>query len=558
MRTAARHLPTLITRHPALRRRSPNWSCLGWTGFAVLGLLVVLSASPFVPGARGASASPPDRMTYQGFLVDQNNNPLAKDNPANFLTTFRIYNESEGGTRLWQEQQWVTVNQGNFSVILGEGLNPDTGSKDSLPEVFRGETASERFLEITVRIGESDVTLAPRLRLLPAPYAFLATQAAQLVDASGKAYVSQIGGETTINGTLRVDSIVVTNLSAQLRSDQIPSTLEGGRTFTGDVKFGGKVGIGLGNRTPATALDLRSTSGGEWHALTVRGHQGTDALVGGTLADYATIAARSDALNAWRPLVLNANATNFQGGNVIVPVRLGVSTFNPQANLHVIGESGKQLRVELGGQTSPLYWDIYTERLDPGAAGGRTSGDLIFQPNNTSGVYFLIQKNGSYGGSSDGRLKKDIEPIPPVLDRVRELRPVSFRFKTTPDDAPKTLGFVAQEVEPLFPEIVDSRRPTKIMFSHMLIPVAISAIQEVDREVTALRREVTRLTTLEKEAARVAGLEADIRSLHGQLEDQRQANARFEARLNTLQVLLEAAYGGGSHHPEVAAVRSEP
>src|SRR5688572_27064438 len=68
-----------------------------------------------------ADANPPDRMTYQGFVVDANETPIGSPNPRNVDIVFRVYDAAQAGTLLWAEQQTVTVDKGYFSVLLGEG-----------------------------------------------------------------------------------------------------------------------------------------------------------------------------------------------------------------------------------------------------------------------------------------------------------------------------------------------------------------------------------------------------------------------------------------------------
>lgn len=91
---------------------------------------------------------------------------------------------------------------------------------------------------------------------------------------------------------------------------------------------------------------------------------------------------------------------------------------------------------------------------------------------------YINRNNGQYVSQSDGRLKKDITEVTGVLDKVLQLKAVSYRFKVNDDDAPKTLGFVAQDVEPLFPEVVEENNGYKSMAYSELVPVAIQAIKE--------------------------------------------------------------------------------
>lgn len=158
------------------------------------------------PAAR-AVGDPPDRMSYQGFLVDGSGVALATNTPANFPVVFRIYDDAEAGNLLWAEQQVVTVDKGYFSVILGEGAAVTSEPHGTLPEVFAGSTAASRFISTTVTVSGTAHSLLPRLRLLSSPYAFLATQATRLVNAStGVPFLSAAAGNVTVDGNLRSTS----------------------------------------------------------------------------------------------------------------------------------------------------------------------------------------------------------------------------------------------------------------------------------------------------------------------------------------------------------------
>ena len=141
-----------------------------------------------LPGvARAAEPTPPEFITYQGYLVDGDGNPLGADRPANYGVVFRIYKANQGGTAIWAEQQTVTVDKGYFSVLLGQGAGAGTGEpRDPLSTVFQGSDISDRFIGITVDAGDGgDTEIAPRLRFLTSPFAFTARQALRVTDANG-------------------------------------------------------------------------------------------------------------------------------------------------------------------------------------------------------------------------------------------------------------------------------------------------------------------------------------------------------------------------------------
>src|SRR5207245_139261 len=106
-------------------------------------------------------------------------------------------------------------------------------------------------------------------------------------------------------------------------------------------------------------------------------------------------------------------------------------------------------------------------------------------------AYFRWSDAAIFGGS-DGRLKRDITPLGGVLERVLQLRPVSYHFRSAPDDAPLTLGFIAQVVEPLFPDDVGERAGMTGLAYSELVPDAIGGIQELNQKVEELERELQR------------------------------------------------------------------
>ncbi len=96
--------------------------------------------------------------------------------------------------------------------------------------------------------------------------------------------------------------------------------------------------------------------------------------------------------------------------------------------------------------------------------------------------------------SSDRRLKKDIGEIKYGLSELMNLSPVSYKWKN--GDQGEKLGFIAQDVMDIVPEVVNgsgSEDYLSINYSE-LIPVLVRAIQEQQIQIEKLTKIVSDLT----------------------------------------------------------------
>ncbi len=192
------------------------------------------------------------------------------------------------------------------------------------------------------------------------------------------------------------------------------------------------------------------------------------------------------------------------GGNV------GLGTTAPATRLHV-----KQ-------QTDNAGFGAANDGLELEAASGESwrlqtqaAGDLVFDSGLGSGYAYLSRNSGSFNITSDARFKRDVQPLGPLLDRVLALEPVTFRYLHAPADSPPVVGFIAQQVLPLFPEVVDEKDGQYAIGYDAFGPIAIGAIQELN-------------TRLE---AKLAAKDAEV--------------AELKSRLEKLERLVNEKLGGG-------------
>lgn len=137
-----------------------------------------------------------------------------------------------------------------------------------------------------------------------------------------------------------------------------------------------------------------------------------------------------------------------------------------------------------------------------------------------SGTY-KIEINGNIGTVgideiSDRRWKKDITTLEGSLSNVMKLRGVNYNWRV--DDYPNKnftnklqIGFIAQEVEKVFPELVteDANGFKAVQYSK-LVAVLTEAIQEQQDIIDAQN---SRIDSLESNSARVEKLEGELEEI---------------------------------------------
>ena len=87
--------------------------------------------------------------------------------------------------------------------------------------------------------------------------------------------------------------------------------------------------------------------------------------------------------------------------------------------------------------------------------------------------------------SSDARLKTNIRDLESSLDKVMALQPRRFNLKA---NGKESIGFIAQEVQGVLPDMVDDSEADNLKVSTgPLIPRLVKAIQELKQENDALK-----------------------------------------------------------------------
>ena len=137
-----------------------------------------------------------------------------------------------------------------------------------------------------------------------------------------------------------------------------------------------------------------------------------------------------------------------------------------------------------------------TNNVQPGPWASVTSGTLKLKVNG-------ITMSDGYLITSDSRFKKDVTKLEGSLDKLLKMRGVAYNWDkaSNPDMGfgdEKQLGFIAQEVEKVLPEMVYTlENGYKAVNYTALIPVMVEAIKEQQSTIASLQDEVARMKDIQ-------------------------------------------------------------
>lgn len=119
---------------------------------------------------------------------------------------------------------------------------------------------------------------------------------------------------------------------------------------------------------------------------------------------------------------------------------------------------------------------------------GSTSGSITSEKVSSTKLTFNastgLLSSTQYSAISDANYKENIVTITDGLNKINQLRGVSFNWK---DTGQPSLGVIAQEIEKVLPEVVCETDGKKTVMYDNIIGVLIEAIKELNEKVERLQ-----------------------------------------------------------------------
>lgn len=183
--------------------------------------------------------------------------------------------------------------------------------------------------------------------------------------------------------------------------------------------------------------------------------------------------------------------------NVVLGHQAGNALINGSNNIFIGNQAGKNedgsnlLYIANSETNQPLVWGSFEQK------------NLVINGNDANNVAKLtFYVNGDAGGNlawsteSDARMKKDVEPISQALEKVLSLEGVNFTWEDEERGTlGKQMGFIAQQAEPIIPEVVINKNDHYSMQYAPITALLVEAMKAQQKLLDGKEREIQELKT---------------------------------------------------------------
>ncbi len=412
-------------------------------------------------------AAAPQKLNYQ--TVVRNSAGVLISN-ANVGIKISILQGTSTGSVVYTETQLVSTNTNGLATL-------EIGAAAGFSSIdwFNGPFFIKTQIDPS---GGSSYTITGTSPLLSVPYSLQAASL-QIPNLSANTDDGKIGNSIFAPGL----NIVGINNDNTTRKLQLWGSItqnqnDLGNIFSGNTSIAGRLSVNAGVIQNSGAVITTTADLG---------------LYSRTAGNWLRIVANAAPIRFYTNESDGTNATGGAASMSIVGNTLGIGLNSPLSDLHIKQTGGSGTSQGTGGinlENAGYHWRIYN------------SNRYVRFNYSTDGVTYTPKAyvgdaDGSWNQLSDERLKRDFESIENVLAKVLALKPLKYHYNDNKETAKKSMGFVAQEVEKLFPEIVsqeDGQTLLGIDYSKFAV-VSIKAIQEQQTQLEALKKQVADLSS---------------------------------------------------------------
>jgi hypothetical protein len=177
----------------------------------------------------------------------------------------------------------------------------------------------------------------------------------------------------------------------------------------------------------------------------------------------------------------NQAMTLFNGGNLVLG---DTASFSGNTKIYLNGTSANSSPV-MAITDSATAGNSEALRLN---ANSNISNAYFLLARNSAASFYALATNGASTFTSDETLKKNFELARDgYLADICKIPIKKYHWKTQDDSEAKEIGWIAQDVQEVFPGMVqESPEGTLMLKGSVMVPIMFKAIQELSAKVTAL------------------------------------------------------------------------
>ncbi|MCG3166208.1 MAG: hypothetical protein POELPBGB_01985 [Bacteroidia bacterium] len=492
---------------------------------------ILLSVFTVVLAIATVFAQAPEKMNYQGVARDNSGNVLPNQNVG---LQIKLRTGSPGGTVVYQEAHAATTNAfGLFNVQIGGG----TVQSGTFASIAWGSNTV--YVEVLMDAsGGTSYTSMGTQQLVSVPYALNAKAAANVngttnyvskftsANAIGNSSIFDNGlvgiGTTTPGHQLHIfgSSDPLLQLDGPAGSQSVLGFATAGsnkwayyvpngladlglwnwQTYNNAIMFDGTNddvyiapdagNVGIGTNAPSYNLTVYEPS--SWAVLNLQNSTTGNTTLDGFMIGHDDAAGNNTNVWNWENGYLQFGTNGTQRMIIDNVGKVGIAAAAPVSDLDINQSGGSSTAQQTGGinlQNGQYYWRIYN------------SNDYVrYNYSNDNGATYtpkayVSSADGSWNQLSDASLKRDIQPIGSVLSSVLQLNPVTYYYNDNDADDNRSTGFLAQEVQKVFPTFVSHEKGETLLgidYSKFAV-VSIKAIQEQQELINKLEKRIEKL-----------------------------------------------------------------
>jgi hypothetical protein len=281
-------------------------------------------------------------------------------------------------------------------------------------------------------------------------------------DSVGGMYVRTNGNNSSTEEEL---SICGRNIGFYSHSgSKYASITSGGNVLIGGTTSGGRLDVRAAGLS-AFSIFVRNSNGGYGGGFYNTGGNNTSLYLANS--------------SGTETVLINSSGSSFFNGG-----KIGIGTSSPVSYLTVNADDGgnnlcvfKNTNTTNGYGISVQLSVSNTSNWFYEGSASSVQKILIYSNGN------IVNVNNSYGTLSDISLKENIVDATPKLNDILNLKVRNFNLKND-ENKTKQIGFIAQEIEEIFPNLVDIDNSTnlKSIKTSVLVPMLVKAIQELNQK----------------------------------------------------------------------------